>query len=266
MQLGNTLIFGKDLLGPAHCTVQPDAYLGLRPLGHLRWPTAACPIPRAPTRARPRRGGTVGRLPPHVDAANRPATSAPRDAHAAATSLCVPHLYPLRSCHVGAEFPLVFSPLASAPLLSLELTIATLPDHPLSSESGNQTPTFPSPCRTLLVLTPRTSGPRASSSPATASSASPATVDRRLRCSFGPVKPVSSIARALRCLPTSPTEPKTVGRPPHRCTPPPDRHRRHDRAPVSLPPPFTPNHDRRRPDLLPDRFPTDQRLPAGFGR
>jgi hypothetical protein len=218
MQLGNTLIFGKDLLRPAHCTVQPDAYLGLRPLGHLHWPTTACPIPRAPTRARRRHGGTVGRPPPRADAVNRPATSSPRVAHAAATSLCVPHLYPLRSCHVGAEFPFVFSPLASATLL----------DHPLSSESGNQTPTFPSPRRTLLVLTPRTSSPGTSSSPTTASSTSPATLDRRLRCSFGPVDPTSSIARALRCSPTSPTEPMTVGRPPHWCTPPPDRHRCHD--------------------------------------
>jgi hypothetical protein len=138
-----------------------------------------------------------------------------------------------------------------------------LPDHPPSFEPGNQTPTFPSPRRTLLELALRISGPGASSSPATISSASPATIDRSLQCSSDPVDPASSVARALRCSPTSPAEPTTVGRPPHRCTPPPDRHRHRDRALVSLPPPFTPNRDRRRPGLLPGRFPGDQRLPAG---
>jgi hypothetical protein len=41
------------------------------------------------------------------------------------------------------------------------------PTTPSSSEPGNQAPTFPTPCRTPLELTPWTSGPRASSSPAT---------------------------------------------------------------------------------------------------
>jgi hypothetical protein len=82
-----------------------------------------------------------------------PATSAPHAVHAAATSLCVPRLYPLCSCHVGAEFLFVSSLLASALLLPRELAVATLfPTNPSSSEPGNQTPTFPSPCRTLLEL------------------------------------------------------------------------------------------------------------------
>jgi hypothetical protein len=247
MQLGNTSIFGKDLPVPAHYTVQPDAYLGPRPPGRLRRPTAVCPIPRAPTprwHSRP------------------PATSSPHAAHAAATSSCVSRLYPLRSCHTKAKFPFVSSPLASAPFLPLELAITTLPDHPSSSEPRNQTPTFPSPRRTPLELALRTSGPGARSSPAAASSASPATVDRRLRCSSGLVDTTSSIARALRCSLTSPTEPTTAGRPPHRRTPPPVHHRRRDRAPVSLPPPFTSIRDRRRPSLLPGRFPADQWLPV----
>jgi hypothetical protein len=175
----------------------------------------------------------------------------------------VPCLYPLRSCHAGAEFLFVSSPLASALLLPLELTIATLPDHPSSFEPGNQTPTFPSPRRTPLELAPRTSGPGASSSPATASSASLATVDRHLWCSPGPVDPASRVTQALRCSPTSQTEPMTADRPPHWCTPPPDRHRLCNQALVSLPPPFAPNRDRRRPGLLPVRFPADQRLPTG---
>jgi hypothetical protein len=75
---------------------------------------------------------------------------------------------------------------------------------------------------------------------------SPATVDSRLWCS-----------------PTSPTEPATAGRLPHRRTPLPDRHRRHELATVSLLPPFAPNRDHRRPGLLPGCFPADQRLPAG---
>jgi hypothetical protein len=92
---------------------------------------------------------------------------------------------------------------------------------------------------------------------------SPATIDRRLWCSSGPIDPTRSFTRARRCSPTSPTEPATVGRPPHRCTPPPDRHRRREPTTVSLLPPFTPNQDPRRPRLLPGRFPADQRLPAG---
>jgi hypothetical protein len=205
MQLGNTFIFGKDLPGLAHFTLQPDAYLGPRPPGGLCQPTLACPVPRTPTRAGRHRGGTVGHPPPRAGATDQPATSAPRTTHAAATSSCVSRLYPLRSYHVGAKFPFISSLLTSTPLLPLELAIATLLDHPSSSEPGNQTPTFPSLRRTSLELTPRTSSPGASSSPATASSASPATVDRRLWCSSGPIDPASSVARALRCSLTSPT-------------------------------------------------------------
>jgi hypothetical protein len=90
---------------------------------------------------------------------------------------------------------------------------------------------------------------------------SPATVDRCLWCSSGPIHPTRSITRARRCSPTSPTEPATASRPPHRRIPPADRHRRHEPTTVSLLPPFTPNQDHRRPGLLPGRFPTDQRLP-----
>jgi hypothetical protein len=86
------------------------------------------------------------------------------------------------------------------------------------------------------------------------------TVNCCLRCSSGPVIPASSVTQALSCSLTWPTEPTTVGRAPHRRTPPPDRHR--DRAPMSLPLPFTPNQNRSRLGLLPGRFPTDQRLPA----
>jgi hypothetical protein len=189
---------------------------------------AACHVPRAPMRARRCRCGTVGRLPPHVGSADQSATFAPRAAHAAATSSFVPRLYPLRSCHVEAEFPFVSSPLTSAPLLPLELAIATLPDHPSLFEPGNQTPTFPSARMTPLELASRNSGPGASSSLVIASFLSPATVDRSLRCSSGPVDPPSSVARALRCKPTTPTEPMTVGRPPQWRTPPPDHHHRRD--------------------------------------
>jgi hypothetical protein len=92
---------------------------------------------------------------------------------------------------------------------------------------------------------------------------SPATVDRRLWCSSAPIHPTRSITRAQRCSPTSPTEPATAGRPPHRRIPPADSHRCREPAMVSLLPPFTPNQDHRRPGLLPGRFPADQRLPAG---
>jgi hypothetical protein len=120
-----------------------------------------------------------------------------------------------------------------------------------------------SPPQRLLAPSHRTIPLRALSSPAIASSASLATIDRRLWCSSGPVDPASSVARALRCSPTSPTEPTTAGQPPQQRTPPTDHHRRHDRAPMSLPPPFAPNQDHRRPSLLPGRFPADQRLPVG---
>jgi hypothetical protein len=92
---------------------------------------------------------------------------------------------------------------------------------------------------------------------------SPATIDHHLWCSSGPIDPTRSVARARRCSPTSPTEPATAGRPPHRRTPPPDRHRRHEPATVSLLPPFAPNQDPRRSGLLPGCFPADQRPPAG---
>jgi hypothetical protein len=83
------------------------------------------------------------------------------------------------------------------------------------------------------------------------------------RCSYGPVDTASSIARARRCSPTSPTESTTAGRPPSPAHPSTDRHRRCEPTMVSLPPPFTPNRDPRRPGLLPGRFPASQRLPAG---
>jgi hypothetical protein len=92
---------------------------------------------------------------------------------------------------------------------------------------------------------------------------SPTTVDRRLWCSSSPIDPTRSVARARRCSPTSPTEPSTASRPPHRRTPLPDRHHRCEPATVSLLPPFAPNQDHRRTGLLPGCFPADQRLPAG---
>jgi hypothetical protein len=58
---------------------------------------------------------------------------------------------------------------------------------------------------------------------------------------FRPHDPTNSVDRARRCSPTSPTEPTTTDRLPHRCTPPPDRHRRREPATVSLLPPFAPN-------------------------
>jgi hypothetical protein len=63
--------------------------------------------------------------------------------------------------------------------------------------------------------------------------------------------------------PTSPFSPTSTTSTPRRRTPPPDRHRRHEPATVSLPPSFAPNWDPRRPGLLPGHFPSDQRLPAG---
>jgi hypothetical protein len=187
------------------------------------------------------------------------ATSAPRAAHAAAAraspvALSVRGRRRPSSSHNGRRTTPLYSALLSPS--------PPFPTTPLSSEPGNRTPTFPSPRRTPLELTPWTSGPGASSSLATASSASPSTVDHRVQCSSNPVDLISSVARALRCSPTSPTEPTTADRPPHQRTPPPDRHRRHNRALVSLLPPFAPNRDRHRPSLLPGRFPTDQWLPA----
>jgi hypothetical protein len=87
-----------------------------------------------------------------------------------------------------------------------------------------------------------------------------ATVDRHLYCSSGPIHPTRSVARAQRC---SPTDPTTAGRPPHRRTPPPDRHRHREPTTVSLLPPFSPNQGHHRPGSLPGHFPTDQRQPAG---
>jgi hypothetical protein len=87
-------------------------------------------------------------------------------------------------------------------------------------------------------------------------------IDRRLRCSSGPVNPASSVARALRCSLTSPTKPTIAGRPPspvHPSARPPSPPRARHGEP---PPPFTPNRDHRRPGLLPGCFPADQRLPV----
>jgi hypothetical protein len=51
----------------------------------------------------------------------------------------------------------------------------------------------------------------------------PATVDPRPWSFSSPIDTTSSIARARGYSPISPIEPTTAGRPPHRCTPPPDR-------------------------------------------
>jgi hypothetical protein len=90
----------------------------------------ASPWLHVPYRACRRRGGTVGRPPPHVGAVDQLATSAPRVVHAAATYSCVSRLYPLRSCHAEAKFFSVSSPLASALLLLRELTVATVSRPP----------------------------------------------------------------------------------------------------------------------------------------
>jgi hypothetical protein len=91
----------------------------------------------------------------------------------------------------------------------------------------------------------------------------PAAVDHRPWCSSSPIDPTSSITRARGCSPFSPIEPTTAGRPPHRCTPPPDHRHRREPAMVSLLPPFTPNQGHHRPGSLPGHFPTDQRRPTG---
>jgi hypothetical protein len=125
------------------------------------------PLPCAPTQARRRSGGTVGRPPPHAGAADQLFTSAPCAAHAAATSSCVPRLYPLCSYHTEAKFFSVSSPLASALLLPCELAVATVSRTPCHRPNrGTRTPTFPSPCSTPLELVSSISGPGASSSPA----------------------------------------------------------------------------------------------------
>jgi hypothetical protein len=192
-----------------------------------------------------------------------PATSAPRTAHAATTYSCVPRLYPLRSCYAEATFFSVSSLLASALLLPCESAVATISRPPYRRLKWEPDPP-PSPPRIAL----RSSSHRGPPAPELAHHwlrflASPATIDRRLRCSSGPVDPASSIARARRCSPTSPTEPMTAGRPPSPAHPSINRHRRREPTTVSLPPLFAPNRDHRRPGLLPGRFPADQRLPTG---
>jgi hypothetical protein len=64
--------------------------------------------------------------PPCAGAVDKLTTSAPRATHAAATSSCVPRLYPLCSCHAGVEFLFVSSQLASALLLPDELAVTSL--------------------------------------------------------------------------------------------------------------------------------------------
>jgi hypothetical protein len=143
---------------PGQPTAQYNAYLALRPPGHLHRPTAACPVPRAPTRAHRRRGGTVGRLPPHAGTTDQLATSAPRVAHATATSSCVPHFYLLRSCHAEAKFFSVSSPLASALPLPRELAVATISRPPCRRPNrGTRSP--PSPHRVALRSSSRRGPP-----------------------------------------------------------------------------------------------------------
>jgi hypothetical protein len=91
--------------------------------------------------------------PPHIGAADQLATSAPRAAHAATTSSCVPRLYPLRRCHAGAKFLFVSSPLASALLVPRELTIATFLTTRRRFNWGTRPP--PSPPRVGLRLSSR---------------------------------------------------------------------------------------------------------------
>jgi hypothetical protein len=62
-----------------------------------------------------------------------------------------------------------------------------------------------------------------------------------LRSSSPSPPSLATVDQARRCSPTSPTEPTTADRLPHRCTPPPDRHHRREPATVSLLPPFAPN-------------------------
>jgi hypothetical protein len=131
-----------------------------------------------------------------------PATSAPRDAHAAIAPCAL-----ISRCRGPKE------------------------KHPLYLDSSSRQLTVLLPCRLLLSSTVRTS-------PAPAPYAPP---------------PASSSPFSLTSA--TPT--------PHRRTPPPDRHRRREPTTESLPPPYTPNRDPRRPGLLSGRFPTDQRLPAG---
>jgi hypothetical protein len=137
---------------------------------------------------------------------------------------------------------------------------------PRAAHAATSRAPYPSPSvrrRSRSLLSPQLPSSSRHSTRARHHHCSLATVDRRLWCSSGPIHPTRSVTWAQKCSPTSPTEPATAGRPPHRRTPPPDRHRRREPATVSLLPPFAPNQDHRRPGLLPGRFPADQRLPAG---
>jgi hypothetical protein len=119
----------------------------------------AGPRLRVPYHARPRRGGTIGRPPPHVGAVDQLATSAPHAAHAAATSSCVPHIYPLRSYHAEVKFFFVSSPLTSALLLPRELNVATVSRPPCRRPNRGTRPP-PSPPHVALRLSSRCPSPQ----------------------------------------------------------------------------------------------------------
>jgi hypothetical protein len=118
----------------------------------------AGPQPHVPHRACPRRGGTIGRPPPHAGAADQLATYAPHAAHAATTSSCVPRLYPLCSCHTEVKFFSVSSPLASALLLPRELAVTTVSRPPCHRPNRGTRPP-PSPPRIALRLSSRRGPP-----------------------------------------------------------------------------------------------------------
>jgi hypothetical protein len=138
--------------------------MGPRPPGRLRRPTVMCPIPRERADAVVAQSA-ARHLTPALPTSSPPPLHAPRMqlpppcvCHAfilyvAATLRRSSFPFPLRS-------PLLFCCHASSPS-------PLFPDHPVVVRTGNQTPTFPSPRTTPLELTSWTSGPGASSSPAT---------------------------------------------------------------------------------------------------
>jgi hypothetical protein len=116
------------------------------------------PAPCVPTQAHRRSGGTVGRPPPHAGAADQLFTSAPCAAHAAATSTCVPRLYPLCSYHTRRssflfplDSPLLFCCRASSPS-------PPFPEHPVIVRTGEPEPP-PSPPRVALRSSSRRRSP-----------------------------------------------------------------------------------------------------------
>jgi hypothetical protein len=166
--------------------------------------------------------------------------------------------HPVRHCHAVSPWETLSLFFPQKPLNDT----TPLPLSPLAI-----TPSSPHPChrdaaapREPLAITPANSR---HSARAHHRHRSPATVDRRLWCSSDPIHPTRSIARAQRCSPTTLIEPTTASRPPHRRTPPPNRHRCREPTVVSFLLPFAPNQGHHRPGSLLGHFPADQRRPVG---